>query len=122
MEDDITDEIDQFQTASFDLDIRVDKVNVTQDLDPAFSYDFNERHLYMAQPLENQTFDKSEKRASLVNAKNKYISEATGSISTRKVENVKKMLNFVINQARSVFDGSIEIVSDMNIIESEYIQ
>ena len=69
IEDDITDEIDQFQTASFDLDIRVEKVNVNQDLDPAFSYDFNERHLYMAQPLENQTFDKSKRRTNLVNAK-----------------------------------------------------
>ena len=73
----------------------------------------------MAQQLENQTFDKSEKRTSLVNAKNKYISEATGSISTRKGENVRNFLNLVINQARSVYDGSIEVESDINLLEPD---
>ena len=71
----------------------------------------------MAQPLETQTVEKAENRASLANAKNKYVSAAAGSITTKKGENVKKNLNLVINQARSVFDGSIKIVSDMNLIE-----
>ena len=55
LEDDLIDEIDQFKSAAFDLDIKVEKVNVTQDLDPSFSYDFTERHLYMYQPPENHT-------------------------------------------------------------------
>jgi len=63
IEDDLIDEIDQFQNATFDLDIKVEKVNITQDLDPVFSYDFTERHLYTAQPPENQTSDKSEKKS-----------------------------------------------------------
>jgi len=71
LEDDLIDEIDQCQSETFDLDIKVEKVNVTQDLDPAYSYDFTETHLYMSQPPENQTSNKSEKRASLINAKHK---------------------------------------------------
>ena len=43
----------------------------------------------MAQPPENQMSDKSEKRASLISAKHKYISEASGSVSTKKGENVR---------------------------------
>ena len=65
------DEIDHFQSAAFDLDIKVEKVNVAQDLDPAYSYDFTEKHLYMSQPPENQTSNISEKRTSLINAKHK---------------------------------------------------
>ena len=33
-EDDIIDSIELFQTACCDLDIQIDRVNITQDLDP----------------------------------------------------------------------------------------
>ena len=68
-EDDITGSIDLFQTACCDFDIQVDRVNITQYLDPSFHYDFSRQHLYMAQPLETQTVEKAENKASLVSAK-----------------------------------------------------
>ena len=43
----------------------------------------------MAQPPETQTVEKSENKAKLDNARNKYVSAATGSITTKKGETSK---------------------------------
>ena len=58
----LIEEVNCFQSAGFELDIRVEKLNVQQDLDPAYSYDYSEKHLHMSQPPENQSANISEKR------------------------------------------------------------
>ena len=49
-DDAIIDSIDLFQISCCNLDIQVDRVNLTQDLDPSFQYDFNGQHVFLAQP------------------------------------------------------------------------
>ena len=69
----------------------------------------------MSQPPENKSANISEKRTSLIDAKHKYISEASGCVTTNKGENVRSFLNLVLYQARSVFNGTIEVESDINL-------
>ena len=72
----------------------------------------------MSQPPENQSANISEKRTKLFDAKHKYISEASGCVTTKKGENVRSFLNLVINQARSVFNGTIQVESDINLLDT----
>ena len=72
----------------------------------------------MSQSPENQSATISEKRTKLIDAKHKYISEATGCVNTKKGENVRSSFNLVLNQARAVFNGTVLVESDINLLET----
>ena len=72
----------------------------------------------MSQPPDNQSANISEKRTKLIDAKPKYISKASGCVSTKKGQNVRSFFNLVLNQARAVFNGTILVESDINLLET----
>ena len=73
----------------------------------------------MSQPPQNQPANISKKGTELNEVKHKYFSEASGSNFTEKGQNVKSFFNLILNQARAVFNGTILVESDINLIEKD---